>query len=245
MRARGAQVTDIVVLVVAADDGVMPQTVEAINHAKAANVPIVVAINKIDRADADPNRVMQQLSEHGLVPEAWGGDTITVEVSALQGFGIDDLLEQLVVLCRGARAAGEPGGSRHAASCSSRTSTSAAVRSRRVIVQRGTLRVGDPIVAGAAWGRVKALIDDHGDQIKEALPSMPVQVLGLSEPPIAGDELRATPDLAVAEPSARPASSACASPARPGAGRAGRRAPSSRTSSSRSSGARPRRSPWS
>ena len=98
MRARGASVTDIVVLVVAADDGVMPQTVEAINHAKAADVPIVVAINKIDRADADPNRVLQQLSEHGLVPEAWGGDTITVEISALQSFGIDELLEQLVVL---------------------------------------------------------------------------------------------------------------------------------------------------
>src|SRR5208282_1044303 len=98
MRARGANVTDIVVLVVAADDGVMPQTIEAINHAKAAEVPIVVALNKIDRPDADPNRVMQQLSEHGLVPEPWGGDTIMVEVSALQGFGIDDLLSQLLVL---------------------------------------------------------------------------------------------------------------------------------------------------
>ena len=110
MRARGAEVTDIVVLVVAADDGVMPQTLEAIDHAKAADVPIVVAINKIDRADADPTRVMQQLSEHGLVPEAWGGDTITVEVSALQSLGIDDLLEQLVGARRGPRAEGEPRG---------------------------------------------------------------------------------------------------------------------------------------
>ena len=129
MRARGAEVTDIVVLVVAADDGVMPQTVEAINHAKAAEVPIVVAINKIDRDDADPNRVMQQLSEHGLVPESWGGDTITVEISALQSIGIDDLLEQLVVLAEVLELKAEPGGRRPGHACSRRTSTSAAARS--------------------------------------------------------------------------------------------------------------------
>ncbi len=197
MRARGASVTDIVVLVVAADDGVMPQTVEAINHAKAAKVPIVTAINKIDRADADPNHVMQQLSEQGLVPEAWGGDTITVEISALQSFGIDELLEQLVVLAEvlelGADAEVDARGVVLESNLDIGRGPVATI-----IVQRGTLRVGDPIVAGAAWGRVKALINDHGDQIKEAFPSMPVQVLGLSEPPIAGDELRVTSDLSVA-----------------------------------------------
>jgi translation initiation factor IF-2 len=197
MRARGASVTDIVVLVVAADDGVMPQTVEAINHAKAADVPIVVAINKIDRPDADPNRVLQQLSELGLVPEAWGGDTITVEVSALQSFGIDELLEQLVVLAEVLELRADAEGDAKGAVLESNLDIGRGPVAT-IIVQRGTLRVGDPIVAGAAWGRVKALINDHGDQIKEAFPSMPVQVLGLSEPPIAGDELRVTSDLSIA-----------------------------------------------
>ena len=198
MRARGAEVTDIVVLVVAADDGVMPQTVEAIDHAKAADVPIVVAVNKIDREEADPNRVLQQLSEHGLVPEAWGGDTITVEVSALQSLGIDDLLEQIVAGGRG-RGAAWPAPRVAPGASSSRPSLEIGrgpVAS--VIVERGTLRVGDPIVAGAAWGKVKALVDDHGDQIKEAPPSTPVQVLGFSEPPEAGDEFRVAPELAQA-----------------------------------------------
>ena len=197
MRARGASVTDIVVLVVAADDGVMPQTVEAINHAKAAGVPIVVAVNKIDRADADPNRVLQQLSEHGLVPEAWGGDTITVEISALQSFGIDDLLEQLVVLAEVLELRADTEGDAKGAVLESNLDIGRGPVAT-IIVQRGTLRVGEPIVAGAAWGRVKALINDRGDQIKEAFPSMPVQVLGLSEPPIAGDELRVTSDLSIA-----------------------------------------------
>ena len=197
MRARGASVTDIVVLVVAADDGVMPQTVEAINHAKAAEVPIVVAVNKIDRADADPNRVLQQLSEHGLVPEAWGGDTITVEISALQNFGIDELLEQLVVLAEVLELRADTEGDAKGAVLESNLDIGRGPVAT-IIVQRGTLRVGEPIVAGAAWGRVKALINDHGDQIKEAFPSMPVQVLGLSEPPIAGDELRVTSDLSIA-----------------------------------------------
>jgi translation initiation factor IF-2 len=191
MRARGASVTDIVVLVVAADDGVMPQTVEAINHAKAARVPIVTAINKIDKADADPNRVMQQLSEHGLVPESWGGDTITVEISALQSFGIDELLAEVLEL--GADTEVDARGVVLESNLDIGRGPVATI-----IVQRGTLRVGEPIVAGAAWGRVKALINDHGDQIKEAFPSMPVQVLGLSEPPIAGDELRVTSDLSIA-----------------------------------------------
>ncbi|MGD0084521.1 MAG: translation initiation factor IF-2, partial [Acidimicrobiales bacterium] len=197
MRARGASVTDIVVLVVAADDGVMPQTIEAINHAKAAEVPIVVALNKIDREDADPNRVMQQLSEHGLVPESWGGDTITVEVSALQNLGVDDMLEQLVVLAEVLELKANPEIDARGVVLEANLDTGRGPVAT-VVVQRGTLRVGDPIVAGPAWGRVKALINDHGDHIKEAPPSTPVQVLGLSEPPIAGDELRVTDDTSVA-----------------------------------------------
>ena len=195
MRARGAQVTDIVILVVAADDGVMPQTIEAIDHAKAADVPIIVAVNKMDRPDADPQRVLQQLSERELVPEAWGGDTIVVEVSALQGTGIDDLLEQIVLVAEveelTARVEGEARGVVLEANLEAGRGPVATV-----IVQQGTLRVGDPVVAGAAWGKVKALVDDRGDHIKEALPSTPVQVLGFSEPPHAGDEMRAAKDLA-------------------------------------------------
>jgi len=192
MRARGAEVTDIVVLVVAADDGVMPQTIEALNHAKAAKVPIVVAINKIDRADADPNHVMQQLSELGLVPERWGGDTIMVEVSALQNLGIDDLLEQLMVVAEveelRANPEAHPRGIVLEANLDPGKGPVATV-----IVQNGTLRVGDHVVAGAAWGRVKALIDDKGDNIKEAPPSFPAQVLGFDSLPAAGDELRGVP----------------------------------------------------
>jgi translation initiation factor IF-2 len=195
MRARGAQVTDIVILVVAADDGVMPQTIEAIDHAKAADVPIIVAVNKIDRPDADPQRVLQQLSERELVPEAWGGDTITVEVSALQGTGIENLLEQIVLVAEveelTARVEGEARGVVLEANLEAGRGPVATV-----IVQQGTLRVSDPVVAGAAWGKVKALVDDHGDHIKEALPSTPVQVLGFSEPPHAGDEMRGAKDLA-------------------------------------------------
>ncbi len=195
MRARGAQVTDIVILVVAADDGVMPQTVEAIDHAKAADVPIIVAVNKMDRPNADPQRVLQQLSERELVPEQWGGDTITVEVSALQGTGVNDLLEQIVLVADveelTARVEGEARGVVLEANLEAGRGPVATL-----IVQQGTLRVGDPVVAGAAWGKVKALVDDRGDHIKEALPSTPVQVLGFSEPPHAGDEMRAAKDLA-------------------------------------------------
>jgi translation initiation factor IF-2 len=195
MRARGAQATDIVVLVVAADDGVMPQTIEAIDHAKAADVPIIVAVNKMDRPDADSSRVLQQLSERGLVPEAWGGDTIVVEVSALQGTGIEDLLEQISTVAEveelTARVEGEARGVVLEANLEAGRGPVATV-----IVQAGTLRVGDPVVAGAAWGKVKALIDDQGDHVKEALPSTPVQVLGFSEPPHAGDEMRGAKDLA-------------------------------------------------
>ena len=197
MRARGAEVTDIVVLVVAADDGVMPQTVEAIDHARAADVPIIVAINKVDREEADPNRVMQQLAEQNLVPEAWGGDTIMVQVSALQGTGIDDLLEQIVIVAEVEELVASPEGRARGVVLEAELEIGRGPVAS-VIVQRGTLRVGDPLVAGAAWGRVKALVDEHGDHIKEALPSTPVQVLGFSEPPEPGDELRVTPELAQA-----------------------------------------------
>ncbi len=197
MRARGAQITDIVVLVVAADDGVMPQTVEAIDHARAADVPIVVAVNKVDRADSDVTRVLQQLSEHGLVPEAWGGDTIVVQVSALQSLGIDDLLEQLIIVAEVEELRASPEGRGRGVVLEANLEAGRGPVAT-VIVQSGTLRVGDPVVAGAAWGRVKALIDDHLDAVKEAPPSMPVQVLGFSEPPAAGDEFRVTSDQTTA-----------------------------------------------
>jgi translation initiation factor IF-2 len=197
MRARGAEVTDIVVLVVAADDGVMPQTVEAIDHAKAADVPIVVALNKIDREDADVNRTLQQLSEQGLTPEAWGGDTIVVQVSALQSLGIDDLLEQLAVVAELEELQASPEARARGVVLEANLESGRGPVAT-VIVQSGTLRVGDSVVAGAAWGKVKALIDDRGEQVKEAPPSTPVQVLGFSEPPAAGDEFRVTSDQTTA-----------------------------------------------
>ncbi|MGH9265575.1 MAG: translation initiation factor IF-2, partial [Acidimicrobiales bacterium] len=193
MRARGAMATDIAVLVVAADDGVMPQTVEAINHARAAEVPIVVAINKIDREESDPNRIRQQLSEHGLVPEEWGGDTIMVEVSALQNLGIDDILEQLLVVADVEELVANPEGRAQGVVLEAQLDKGRGPVAT-VLVERGMLQVGDPMVAGAAWGRVRALIDDKGDNVKEATPSMPVQVLGLSDVPSAGDEFRVAPD---------------------------------------------------
>jgi translation initiation factor IF-2 len=193
MRARGADATDIVVLVVAADDGVMPQTVEALNHAKAAEVPIVVAINKVDRENADPNRVMQQLSEHGLVPESWGGETVMIPVSALQGEGIDELLDNLLVVAELEDLRASADGRARGVVLESNLDIGRGPVAT-ILVQRGTLKVGDPLVAGAAWGRVRALIDDHGENIKEAGPSMPVQVLGLSEVAQAGDTFVVAPD---------------------------------------------------
>ena len=193
MRARGAEATDVVTLVVAADDGVMPTTLEALNHARAAESPIVVAINKIDRENADVNRVMQQLSEHDLVPEAWGGDTVTVQISALQGLGIDELLDNLVVVAEVLELEANPEGRARGVVLEANLDVGRGPVAT-VLVQRGTLRVGDPMVAGAAWGRVRALIDDRGDQIKEALPSMPVQVLGLSDVANAGDPFIVAPD---------------------------------------------------
>ena len=191
MRARGAEVTDIVVLVVAADDGVMPQTAEAIDHARAAGVPIVVAVNKIDRADADVNRVLQQLSERGLVPESWGGDTIACEVSALEGTGIDELLEHIVLVAELEELRASPEGRARGAILEANLEAGRGPVAS-VVVMSGTLHVGDSVVAGAAWGKVKALVDDTGEQVKEAPPSTPVQVLGFSEPPSAGEEFRVT-----------------------------------------------------
>ena len=193
MRARGAQVTDIVVLMVAADDGVMPQTVEAIAHARAAEVPIVVAINKIDKENADVQRVLAQLAENELVPESWGGDTICIEMAAQQGLGVDDLLEQLTLVAELEELTANPTGRAKGIVLEANLDIGRGPVAT-ILVDKGTLKVGDPIVAGASWGRVRAMIDDKGQQIKEAGPSTPVQVLGLSSVPHAGDEFRAAPD---------------------------------------------------
>ena len=194
MRARGAKVTDVIILVVAADDGVMPQTVEAINHAKAADVPLIVAVNKMDKADANPDRVLQQISEYGLVPEKWGGDTICVEISALQGTGIDELLEQVLLVAELAELVTRPTGRAVGTVLEANLEVGRGPVAT-VMVQKGLLAVGDPVVAGAAYGKVKALINDQGKQIKSAGPSTPVQILGFSEPPFAGDEMRVAHDL--------------------------------------------------
>ncbi|MBE3587096.1 MAG: translation initiation factor IF-2 [Thermoanaerobacteraceae bacterium] len=186
MRARGAQVTDIAILVVAADDGVMPQTVEAINHARAAGVPIIVAINKMDKPDASPDRVKQQLTEYGLVAEEWGGDTVMVPVSAKTRQGIEDLLEMILLVAEMADLKANPKRAGRG------TVIEAELDKGRgpvatVLVQNGTLTVGDNVVAGTAWGRVRAMMDYRGRRVKKAVPSMPVEVLGFSEVPQAGD----------------------------------------------------------
>ena len=191
MRARGAQVTDIVVLMVAADDGVMPQTIEAINHARAADVPIVVALNKIDKENADVQRVLSQLSEQELVPEAWGGDTIVVEMSASQNLGVDDLLEQLAAVAAVEELTANPSGRAKGVVLEANLDTGRGPVAT-VLVDKGELKVGDAIVAGASWGRVRAMIDDKGNQVKVAGPSTPVQVLGLQSVPNAGDEFRSS-----------------------------------------------------
>ena len=197
MRARGAEATDIVVLVVAADDGVMPQTIEAINHARAADVPIIVAVNKIDKDNADPQRVLTQLAEHQLVPESWGGDTIVVEMSATQDLGIDDLLDQLLVVSELEELTANPDGRAKGVVLEANLDVGRGPVAT-VLVDKGELKVGDPIVAGAAWGKVRAMLNDQGEQIKSAGPSTPVQVLGLSTVPQAGDEFRVAPDERVA-----------------------------------------------
>ncbi|HAZ33272.1 MAG TPA: translation initiation factor IF-2, partial [Acidimicrobiaceae bacterium] len=197
MRARGAQATDIVVLVVAADDGVMPQTIEAISHARAAEVPIIVAVNKIDKENADPQRVLTQLAEHELVPEAWGGDTIVVEMSALQDAGIDDLLDQLLVVAELEELTANPTGRAKGIVLEANLDKGRGPVAT-ILVDKGELKVGDPIVAGASWGRVRAMINDRGEQVKVVGPSSPVEVLGLSSVPAAGDEFRAAPDERIA-----------------------------------------------
>ncbi len=193
MRSRGAKVTDIVVLVVAADDGVMPQTVEAINHSKASEVPIIVAINKMDKPDADPDRVQRELSEHGLVPEAWGGDAIFVQVSAKKKTGIDDLLEMILLQAEILELKANPD------KLASGHVVEAKLDSGRgpvatVLVQDGTLRAGDSVVCGMHYGKIRVLQDDLGRAVESAGPSMPVEIVGLSGVPMAGDELVALAD---------------------------------------------------
>lgn len=187
MRARGAEVTDITILVVAADDGVMPQTVEAINHAKAAEVPIIVAVNKIDKESANPDRVMQELTEYGLVPEAWGGETIFVPLSALTGKGIDELVEMILLVSEVEELKANP--NRQAKG----TVIEAELDKGRgsvatLLVQTGTLHVGDPIVVGNTFGRVRAMVNDIGRRVKTAGPSTPVEITGLNDVPQAGDQ---------------------------------------------------------
>ena len=193
MRARGAMVTDIAILVVAADDGIMPQTVESINHAKAANIPVVVAINKMDTVGANPERIKQQLTEYDLVSEEWGGDTIICPISAKTGMGIEDLLENLVVLAEVQELKANP----------NRAAKGTVIEARldkgrgpimTVLVQNGTLKLGDIIIAGTAVGRVRTMINDKGQRVTEAGPSTPVEISGLSEVPSAGDVFNAVAD---------------------------------------------------
>lgn len=193
MRMRGAQATDIAILVVAADDGVMPQTVEAINHAKAAGIPIVVAINKIDKEVADPNRVKQELMEHGLVSEEWGGDTIMVPVSAHTGEGIDDLLEMVLLVAEMRELKANP--NRRAVGIIIEAQLDKARGAvATVLVQKGTLHAGDYVVTGSASGRIRAMFNSLGEAIEEATPSMPAQILGLSDVAEAGDMIYAVED---------------------------------------------------
>lgn len=191
MRARGAQVTDVAILVVAADDGVMPQTIEAINHAKAAKVPIIVAINKIDRPGANPDHVKQQLAEHELIPEDWGGDTIMVPVSAHQKTGISDLLEMILLVAEMQELKANPNLPAHGTIIEAQLDKGRGPVAT-VLVQRGTLHIGDTIIAGTAYGKVRAMINDRGEKVKKALPSTPVEVLGLNDVPQAGDILDST-----------------------------------------------------
>ncbi len=186
MRARGAQVTDIAILVVAADDGVMPQTVEAINHAKAAGVPVLVAINKMDKPEANPDRVKQQLTEHELVPEEWGGDTIVVPVSAIKGEGLDELLEMVLLLAEVAELK----------ACPDRPARGSVIEANldkgrgpvaTVLVQDGTLHVGEPIICGSIAGKVRAMNNEFGEKVKSAGPATPVEIIGLNDVPMAGD----------------------------------------------------------
>ena len=193
MRARGAQITDIVVLVVAADDGVMPQTIEAINHAKAAEVPILVAINKIDKQNAEPEKVQRELAEIGLTPEDWGGETIYVNVSAKQAQGIDELLEMILLQAEVLELKANPDklAAGHVVEAKIDPGRGAVAT---ILVREGTLRTGDPIVCGMHYGRIRAMQEDRGSQIESAGPSIPVEIVGLSGVPMAGDEFLALKD---------------------------------------------------
>lgn len=186
MRARGAQVTDITILVVAADDGVMPQTIEAINHAKAAEVPIIVAVNKVDKPTANPDRVMQELGEYGLYPEDWGGDTIFVQLSAIQGDGIDDLLEMIGLVSEVEELKANPNRAAVGTVIEAELDKSRGPAAS-LLVQNGTLEVGDSLVVGNTYGRVRAMVNDLGKRIKTAGPSTPVEITGLHDVPQAGD----------------------------------------------------------
>ena len=188
MRSRGAKVTDIVVLVVAADDGVMPQTIEAINHSKVADVPIIVAVNKMDKADADPARVQRELAEKGLVPEDWGGDTIFVNVSAKQNEGIDDLLEMILLQAEMLELKANPNKAAVGHVVEAKLDSGRGPVAT-ILVQDGTLNTGDPVVCGVHYGKVRALLNDLGKQVKSAGPSIPAEIVGLSGVPMAGDEL--------------------------------------------------------
>ncbi|MEB3377337.1 translation initiation factor IF-2 [Pediococcus pentosaceus] len=186
MRARGADVTDITILVVAADDGVMPQTIEAINHAKAANVPIIVAVNKIDKQGANPNHVMEQLTEYGLIPESWGGDTIFVEISAKLGQNIDELLDMILLQAEVLELKANP--DQNAAGSVIEAQLDPGKGSiATILVQQGTMHVGDPIVIGNTFGRIRTMVNEHGRRVKEATPSTPVEITGLNGVPEAGD----------------------------------------------------------
>jgi len=187
MRARGASVTDITILVVAADDGVMPQTVEAISHAKAANVPIIVAVNKMDKPTANPDRVMQELTEHGLVAEEWGGDTIFVKLSALKGEGLDDLMEMILLVAEVQEYKANPNKRARGTVIEAELDRGRGPVAT-ILVQHGTLKIGDPIVVGSSFGRVRAMVNDKGRRIKEAGPSTPVEITGLNDVPQAGDQ---------------------------------------------------------
>ena len=190
MRARGASITDIVIIIVAADDGVMPQTIEAIDHAKAANVPIIVAVNKIDKPGADPEKVIAQVSEHGLIPEEWGGDTIYAKISAKTGEGVDKLLESILLVSEMAELKANP--NRYALGTVIESKLDKSMGSTvTLLVQNGTLRLGDPIVVGTTFGKVRTLKNDLGEEVVEAVPSTPVEITGLNEVPEAGDRFMA------------------------------------------------------
>ncbi|MCS6813776.1 MAG: translation initiation factor IF-2, partial [Cyanobacteria bacterium] len=193
MRARGARVTDIAVLVVAADDGVQPQTIEAISHARAAKVPIIVAINKVDKEGANPDRVKQELSEHGLVPEEWGGDTIMVPVSAIKGENLDSLLEMILLVAELEDLHANPDRPARGTVIEANLDRARGPVAT-LLVQNGTLQVGNILVAGSAYGRVRAMVDDLGRRVEKAGPSFAVEVLGLNSVPAAGDEFQVYAD---------------------------------------------------